>query len=63
MVAEQGETIQRIDMNIEEVSSNVESAQNQLLRYWQSVSSNRWLMIKIFSILIVFILVFSIFFA
>lgn len=63
MVAEQGDTLQRIDVNTEEALVNVDKAQDQLLRYWNSVSSNRWLMVKIFSILVVFIFLFSIFFA
>lgn len=63
MVAGQGETIQRIDENVEDALIHVEKGQDQLMKYWNSVSSNRWLMAKIFSILIVFIFIFSIFFA
>lgn len=61
MVAVQGEAVQRIDFNIDEVSLNVQRGQAELLRYLRSVSSNRWLMIKIFAVLVAFI-VFSMFF-
>ena len=56
MVQEQGEVIQRIDDNIEDVSLNIGGAQRELMKYYKSVSSNRWLMLKVFGILIVFFL-------
>lgn len=56
MVSEQGEVIQRIDTNVEDVSLNIEGAQRELLKYYRNISSNRWLMVKIFGILIVFFL-------
>lgn len=56
MVQEQGEVIQRIDDNVEDVSLNISGAQRELMKYYNSVSSNRWLMLKIFGILIVFFL-------
>ncbi|KAE8209479.1 hypothetical protein CF327_g6538 [Tilletia walkeri] len=58
MVAEQRETVQRIDENVNDVVDNVGGAQRELLKYYASVSSNRWLMLKIFGVLIVFFLVF-----
>ncbi|CAO1631831.1 unnamed protein product [Jaminaea pallidilutea] len=58
MVAEQRETVQRIDDNILEVADNVSGAQRELLKYYNSVASNRWLMLKIFGVLIVFFLLF-----
>ncbi|QPG76028.1 hypothetical protein FOA43_003414 [Brettanomyces nanus] len=56
MVQEQGEVIQRIDNNVEDVSLNIGGAHRQLLKYYNNISSNRWLMIKVFGILIVFFL-------
>lgn len=56
MVAEQRETVQRIDDNVMDVVDNVGGAQRELLRYYASVTSNRWLMLKIFGVLIVFFL-------
>jgi syntaxin 5 len=52
-----------IDHNVEEIDTNVQAGQQQLLKYMASVSSNRWLMAKIFLILISFMLVFVLFFA
>lgn len=50
MVAEQRETVQRIDDNILDVADNVSGAQRELLKYYNSVASNRWLMLKIFGV-------------
>lgn len=61
MIAEQGEQVQRIDMNIESMQFNIERGQGELLKYLRSVSSNRWLMVKIFAVLIIFIMFFSLF--
>ncbi|KAM3824509.1 syntaxin-5 isoform 1-T1 [Vipera latastei] len=63
MVKEQEETIQRIDANVEDTELNVEGAHMEILKYFQSVSSNRWLMVKIFLILIVFFIIFVVFLA
>ncbi|XP_069501262.1 syntaxin-5 [Ambystoma mexicanum] len=63
MVKEQEETIQRIDANVEDTQLNVEGAHSEILKYFQSVTSNRWLMIKIFLILIVFFVIFVVFLA
>jgi len=61
MIAQQGESIQRIDLNIESMQINVQRGQQQLLKYLRSVSNNRWLMIKMFAVLIVFIVLFMFF--
>ncbi|KAL8184240.1 UNVERIFIED_CONTAM: Syntaxin-5 [Gekko kuhli] len=63
MVKEQEETIQRIDANVEDSQLNVEAAHTEILKYFQSVTSNRWLMVKIFLILIVFFIIFVVFLA
>ncbi|KAM3836024.1 syntaxin-5a isoform 2-T2 [Diretmus argenteus] len=63
MVKEQEETIQRIDANVEDTQLNVDAAHTEILKYFQSVSSNRWLMIKIFLVLIIFFIIFVVFFA
>ena len=44
----------RIDANVEETEANVKGAHRELLKYFQSVTSNKWLIIKIFFVLIVF---------
>ncbi|THH06351.1 hypothetical protein EW145_g4150 [Phellinidium pouzarii] len=54
MVAEQRETVQRIDADTFDIASNVSGAQRELLKYYANISSNRWLMLKVFGVLIVF---------
>lgn len=61
MISEQGEQVQRIDMNIEEMHLNIERGHGELTKYLRRLSSNRWLMIKIFAIMIIFVIFFSIF--
>ncbi|KAL0937876.1 syntaxin 5 (SNARE domain-containing protein) [Colletotrichum truncatum] len=56
MVSEQSEMIQRIDANTEDVVDNVQGAQRELLKYWGRVSSNRWLIAKMFGVLMIFFL-------
>lgn len=53
MVSEQSEMIQRIDANTEDVADNVEGAQRELLKYWSRVSGNRWLVAKMFGVLMI----------
>ncbi|KAF9158385.1 cis-Golgi t-SNARE syntaxin [Actinomortierella ambigua] len=58
MVAEQRETVQRIEANTEDIEVNIGEAQTQLLRYYRNISSDRWMMIKIFlTIIFVFLVV------
>ncbi|EER31579.1 conserved hypothetical protein [Candida tropicalis MYA-3404] len=54
MVTEQGEQIQRIDANVEDINMNISGAQRELLKYYAHITSNRWLFLKIFGVLIVF---------
>ncbi|KAI1343221.1 SNARE domain-containing protein [Xylariaceae sp. FL0016] len=56
MVSEQSEMIERIDANTEDVVDNVQGAQRELLKYWSRVSSNRWLIAKMFGVLMIFFL-------
>jgi len=42
----------RIDANTDDIESNVTGAQTELLKYYSYVSSNRWLMVKVFAVLI-----------
>ncbi|KAF9972276.1 cis-Golgi t-SNARE syntaxin [Actinomortierella ambigua] len=52
MVSEQREMVQRIDANTEDIEANVTGAQNELLKYYNYVSSNRWLLVKVFAVVI-----------
>lgn len=63
LVSQQGEVAIRIDENMEDTLANVEGAQGALLKYLNSISSNRWLMIKIFFVLMFFLMVFLFFVA
>ncbi|KIM47809.1 hypothetical protein M413DRAFT_439488 [Hebeloma cylindrosporum] len=58
MVAEQRETVQRIDSDTHDILDNVTGAQRELLIFYNNVSNNRWLILKIFGVLIVFFLIF-----
>lgn len=54
MVQQQGETVQRIDVDTSDIANNVQGAQRELLRYYTNMSGNRALMLKVFGVLIVF---------
>ena len=56
MVQEQGETIQRIDENVGDIEMNIHGAQRELLKYFDNISNNRWMAVKIFAIIFVFFL-------
>lgn len=61
MVKEQEEMVERIDSNVQDAELNIEGAHTEILKYFQSVSKNRWLMVKIFGVLIFFFLFFVMF--
>lgn len=63
LVAEQGEVALRIDENVGETLSNVEAGQAQLLKYYDTISSNRWLILKVFGVLMLFLAFFVTFIA
>ena len=53
----------RIDANVDEAGHHIEGAHTELLKYLRSVTSNRWLIIKVFAVLIIFFLIFIVFLA
>ncbi|PAV80639.1 hypothetical protein WR25_21521 [Diploscapter pachys] len=61
LVNEQGEMISRIDSNVEDTALNIDMAHSELVKYFHNISKNRWLMIKIFGVLLVFSIIFIIF--
>jgi len=63
MVRQQEELVHRIDANVDEASHHVEGAHTELLKYLRSVTSNRWLIVKVFAVLIIFFLIFIVFLA
>ncbi|CAL8097035.1 unnamed protein product [Calicophoron daubneyi] len=62
MVHEQDESIRRIDANVDDAALSVEAGHSELVRYLRSISSNRWLMIKVFGVLLIFFVIFVVFF-
>jgi len=61
ILAGQRETVQRIDDNIMDVEMNVTGAQDYLMKYYKSISSNRWLIIKILLVILIFFFIFVVF--
>ena len=53
----------RIDSNVTETQLNVEAGYGELLKYFKGVTSNRWLMVKIFAVVIIFFIIFIVFLA
>ncbi len=58
LVAAQGDMTQRIDENVEETLGNVDNAKQQLMKYLNTISGNRGLMMKVFGLLMVFLIIF-----
>lgn len=63
MVQQQAETVVRIDENVDETMANVDAAQTYLLKYLKNISSNRWLVLKVFFVLMIFLVIFLVFVA
>lgn len=63
IVKEQGEMVERIDSNVMDAEMNIDAAHSEILKYFQTVTKNRWLMMKIFGVLIFFFIFFIIFMA
>ena len=63
MVKEQEEMVNRIEGHTDNAIENVKLGHDELLKYFQSVTSGRTLMVKIFGVLIFFFLLFVIFMA
>lgn len=61
IVHDQGEQITRIDMNISDTTAHVGAAHDELLRYFASINSNRWLILKVFGVLFFFFVIFVMF--
>lgn len=61
MVAEQQHQVERIDRDIEDTLHNVEAGQNELTKYFKNISSNRTLLLKVFGVLLFFIIFWTVF--
>lgn len=63
LVTAQEEMVQRIDEDVDHTLQNVEAGQEHLLKYFKYISSNRALILKVFAILIFFVVFFVVFLA
>ncbi|CAH0486703.1 unnamed protein product [Peronospora farinosa] len=63
MINEQGDLVRRIDDNVEDSLVNVSSGEQELLKYFSSLSNNRLLALKISAILLIFLIFFMFFLA
>jgi len=63
MVHEQGEMAVRIDENVDDTLANVDAGQAQLLKYLNTISSNRWLLLKVFAVIMAAMMFFLLFVA
>ena len=62
LVSDQGETVERIDEYLTGASEYTDKAETELKKALETVRRNRGLILKIFAVLIFFIVVFMIFF-
>lgn len=60
MVSEQGEMVQRIDENVEDTVGNMRQGQNQLMIYYNSIAGNRALILKVFGVLLAFLVLWTV---
>jgi syntaxin 5 len=63
MVSVQGSQLQRVDENVDEALLNTQQGYNQLQRYMKNLQSNRGLVLRLFAILLFFIVLWGTFFA
>jgi syntaxin 5 len=59
---QQDELIVRIDEDITNTEIHVNNAYSELVKYIPKVTGNRWLFLKIFAVLIIFMVLFIVFF-
>ncbi|TPX67163.1 hypothetical protein CcCBS67573_g07585 [Chytriomyces confervae] len=58
ILSQQREMVQRIDVNVMDTEVNVSNAHGELAKYLERLQGNRWLMIQVFGILVVFFMLF-----
>jgi hypothetical protein len=63
MVNAQGQQLQRVDENVEDSLANVREGHSQLQRYWRGMSTNRGLVMKVFAVMLFFIVLWGTLFA
>eukprot|EP00177_Eucheuma_denticulatum_P004908 GFKZ01008922.1.p1 GENE.GFKZ01008922.1~~GFKZ01008922.1.p1 ORF type:complete len:336 (+),score=46.49 GFKZ01008922.1:227-1234(+) len=60
MVSEQGELVERIDANVDDTVMNMQAGQNQLMIYYNSIAGNRALILKVFGVLLAFLVLWTV---
>ena len=60
ILSSQRDMAQRIDDNVLDMEMNVVEGHTQLNKYFNNMSNNRWLISKVFAVLIVFFFTFVI---
>ena len=63
MVAVQGAQLQRVDDNVDEALTNTQQGYRQLQRHLKNLQSNRGLVLRVFAILMFFVVLWGTFFA
>jgi syntaxin 5 len=63
IVGMQEEVTLRIDANMDNTLEHMDAGHRELLKYFDRISNNRWLILKIFAVLIVFLVFFMLFIA
>ncbi|CAD7928248.1 unnamed protein product [Amoebophrya sp. A120] len=61
LINEQEYAVMRIDQDVTDTQDNLDQAERSLLQYLDSISSNRMLILKVFGIIIAFIIIFIVF--
>lgn len=63
LVSQHHELTIRIDANVEEARAYADETESAIRKYWRKMSSNRWLMVKIFAVVAVFVILFLVMYA
>lgn len=61
LVAEQGDTLARIDADMDDTLAHVSEAQGELAKYYASVRANRGFILRLFGVIIFVIILFAVF--
>lgn len=61
LVNQQEEVVMRIDSQLDDTEINMERGRRELLTYFDRISGNSMLIVKVFAILILFLMIFLIF--
>ena len=61
MIVQQEEMVRRIDADVEGASDNVGRGHSELLKYFNNISGNRGLILKVFAVIIFFVVFFALF--